>query len=279
MENTRKPWWQYIYLLGLDAPLVAVLWLFLFAKTWRVNYHPWEAYVALGFIVWTVRIVVKLLESSMAGNVDAFSLVHRKGLKGVAILVGIAAIILTVLNFPISGYNYFLVAGILMVVYFALALFYSPEEGEIPYAKHAVGGIAFAFGTALMAHAYLPSIELKELVRSREFICFSVLCIIASSAVELWSRNPRGEKKESGFTDELTLSLPLTLLGAASLVFAVQNDSMTARPFFYGILTAAALLQVLNRTQHRFSLDKVKVLTSVCLLVPGIIFQAYEVSR
>lgn len=279
MENARKPWWQYIYLLGLDAPLIAVLWLFLFAKTWRVNYHPWEAYVALGLMVWTVRIGSKLLEGAMSGDVSAFQVVHRKGLKIVALIAGISALVLTVLNFPLAGYNYLLVGGILVVAYFALALFNPPEEGDFPYAKHAVGGIAFAFGTALMAHVYLPSLQIKELIYSREFICFSVLCLIASSAVDLWSRHSKGGEAETRLQDEVALSLPLTLLGAASLVFAVQNDSMIARPFFYGILTGAALLQILNRIHQRFPIDKVKVFTSLCLLVPGIIFQAYEMSR
>jgi len=279
VESKGKPWWQYINLLGLDAPLVAVLWLFLFAKTWRVNYHPWEAYVALGLIAWTVRIVVKLLESVMADDKTTFQMVHRKGLRLIAVLAGITALILTVLNFPLSGYNYLFVGLILVVSYIALTLFSSPEHGEIPYGKHAVGGIAFAFGTALMAHAYLPSLEIKELLYSREFICFALLCLIASAAVDLWSRTSRDGETESRVQDEIALSLPLTLLGAASLIFAVQTESMIARPFFYGILTGAALLQVLNRMHHRFTFDNVKVLTSVCLLIPGIIFQAYEMSR
>lgn len=279
MEKARKPWWRYIYLLGLDAPLVAVLWLFLFAKTWRVSFHPWEAYVALGLIVWTIRIVSKLLQSSIAGDGTAFEVIHRKGLSRVALTTGVSALILTVLNFPLSGYNYLLIGAILLIAYFALALFGPTSEHEIPYAKHLVGGAGFAFGTALMAHAYLPGLGIMELVRSLEFICFAVLCLIASAAVDIWARGTRHRESESGLLDELTVSLPLTLLGAASLVFAVQTEAMIARPFFYGILTGAALLQVLNRTHHRFATDKVKVFASLCLLIPGIIFQAYEMSR
>ena len=279
MESKRKPWWQYINLLGLDAPLIAVLWLFLFAKTWRVNYHPWEVYVALGLIAWTVRIIVKLVESAMVGEKSAFQVVHRKALTLIAVIAGISALVLTVLNFPLSGYNYLLVGLILVIAHIALTLFSSTEHGEIPYGKHAVGGVSFAFGIALMAHAYLPSLEIKELLLSREFICFSLLCLIASAAVDLWSRTSRAGESEFSVQDELALSLPLTLLGAASLVFAVQNESMNARPFFYGILTGAALLQILNRMHHRFTFDNLKVLTSICLLIPGIIFQAYEMSR
>ena len=136
-----------------------------------------------------------------------------------------------------------------------------------------------AFGTALAAHVYLPSLGIQQLLFSREFICFAVLCMLAYSATDMWEHSEKTDNGEMFSADELALSLPLTLLGAAALVFAVQNDSMTVRPFFYGILTGAALLQVLNRTRTRFNRETLKVLTSLCLLAPGIIFQTYPMSN
>lgn len=276
MEKERRPWWLYLNLLGLDAPLVAVIWLFLFAQTWRVDYHPWQAYAALGFAVWTFRITMKLLQGAMSSDKFSFPMVHRKSLKVAAVITGFSAIILTVMNFPLSVYPYLLVGAVFVAGHFALTLFSSREENEIGYAKHAMGGVAFAFGTALTAHVYLPSLGLRECILSREFICFAVLCLLASSAMELWERTGKpAADGEAGSMDEIALSLPLTLLGAAALIFAVQDDLMTARPFYYGILTGAALLQVLNRTRGRFGLETLRVLTVLCLLAPGIIFKSY----
>lgn len=266
-------------LLGLDAPLIAVMWLFLFARTWRVNYHPWEAYVALGLAVWTIRIAAKLLEASMHADESAFAARHRLPLRRLAVLTGVAALVLTILSFPLSVYNYLLVGGIFVLGYFAISFFSSKDENDISYARHCLGGVAFAFGTALAAHTYLPGLGVKELLFSREFICFSVLCLLASSAMELWAKADRTGNAEPNSADELALSLPLTLLGAAALVFAVQDDSMMVRPFFYGILTGAALLQVLNRMRSRFGMETLKVLTAVCLLAPGMIFQTYPMTR
>ncbi len=275
MERKKKPWWLYLNLLGLDAPLIAVMWLFLFARTWRVNYHPWEAYAALGLVVWTIRIAAKLLAAAMQSDESSFATLHRLTLRKVAILAGVCALILTVLNFPLSVYNYLLVGAIFVLGYFAISFFAAQEDNEISYARHALGGVAFAYGTALAAHSYLPGQGIQELLFSREFICFSVLCLLASSATELWGRAARTGSSEPNSADELALSLPLTLLGAASLVFAVQDESMMVRPFFYGILTGAALLQVLNRTRSRFEPLTLKVLTALCLLAPGMIFQTY----
>lgn len=276
MEKERKPWWLYLNLFGLDAPLIAVVWLFLFAQTWRVDYHPWQAYVALGFAVWAIRIAMKLLKGSMSSDESSFAMAHKKPLKVAAVIAGVFSITLTVMNFPLSVYPYLLVGAVFLAGYFALTLF-SPQEGdEIGYARHAMGGLAFAFGTALTAHVYLPGLGLRELMLSRELICFAVLCLLASSAMELWERSGKpAADGEAGSMDEIALSLPLTLLGAAALVFAVQDDLMTARPFYYAILTGAALLQVLNRTRGRFELETLRVLTALCLLAPGIIFRTY----
>ena len=262
MEKERKPWWLHLNLLGLDAPLIAVMWLFLFARTWRVNYHPWEAYVALGLAVWTIRIAAKLLSAAMQGDEGSFASRHRTPLRKLATLTGILALVLTVLNLPLSGYSYTLIGVTLLAGYFALTLF-SPTDGqEIAYGRHALGAVAFAYGITLMAYVYLQGLELHEpifsflekilprqvlFMFSREFICFSWLCMMALSATELWARSDKpAADGEAGSLDEIALSLPLTLLGAAALVFAVRDDSMTARPFFYAILTGAALLQVLN---------------------------------
>lgn len=276
VEKERRPWWLYMNSLGLEAPLIAVMWLFLFARTWRVDYHPWEAYAALGFAVWTIRIAMKLLQGSIAADDSSFPMAHRKPLKALVVLTGVTALVLTVMNFPLSVYTYLLVGAVLMIGYFALTLFSGKEGNEIGYARHALGGAAFAFGTALTAHVYLPSLGIREMIFSREFICFAVLCLLCSSATELWERSGKPVADgEAGSMDEIALSLPLTLLGAAALVFAVQNDTMTARPFYYAILTGAALLQVLNRTRGRFAPETVKALTALCLLVPGIIFKSF----
>jgi hypothetical protein len=275
VDSERKPWWLYLNLMGLDAPLVAVTWLFLFAQTWRVNYHPLEVYVTLALMVWTVRIVAKMIEGAMLAREDGFATRHRVTLRRVALVTGMLAVVLTVIYFPLSVYNYLLLGAVLVLGYFALALFSSSEDNEVSYAKHVVGGVAFAYGTALMAHVYLPTLGIYEMLVSREFLCLAVLCLLASSATDLWTHAANVEDREVKAADELALSLPLTLLGAASLVFAVQADGMGSRPFFYAILTGAALLQVLNRTRGRFQISTLKVLASLCLLIPGLVFRSY----
>jgi hypothetical protein len=276
VEILRKPWWRHVYLLGLDAPLIAMSWLFIFAKTWRVNYHPWQAYVALGLMVWALGIAAKLLRSALIADPKDPLHAMRGRLVPSAVGAGILSLALILWGFPMSVYVRLLLLAILIIAYFALANFSPAPEGQISYPKHLLAGVAYAFGISMMAHVYLPNLSIHDLVFSREWICFALLSTIASAAVEHWALIKKNQ--ESGYPDEWQISLPLTLLGAFALVFAVQAESQTARPFFYCILTGAALLQVLNRTFQRFHICDIKILTSACFLVPGLIFQAYQMS-
>jgi len=47
MPERRTPFWLWPNLLSLDAPLVEVVWLSMFARVWRIDYHQWQAYRAL----------------------------------------------------------------------------------------------------------------------------------------------------------------------------------------------------------------------------------------
>ncbi len=124
----------------------------------------------------------------------------------------------------------------------------------------------------MAAHLYRGGYGIYDLLISREFVCFAVLCVLNISAIDLWEHAARSSDVEIKASDELALTLPLTLLGAAALTFALRD--VTTRPFFYAILTGAALLYVLNRLRNRFSLDALRVLADVALLVPVLVFQA-----
>ncbi len=286
----RKPLWLFPNLLSLDAPLVAVAWLFIFAKTWRVDYLPWAAYVSLGLVVWVIYVTDRLLDVSMRDSASEklgarheFHRQHQRVFRRVALAAGILALTLVITRLPLSiygfgigpngflGHAYF--GAIVVGAFFVLSIFTAQGPHEIPYAKNVLAGIAFAYGTSMLAYAY-TGFEMWEFLRSRELICFAVLCVLNISAIDLWEHAYRSSDPEIKAGDELALTLPLTLLGAAALVFASQDHELTTRPFFYAILTAAALLHILNRTRSRFSQDALRVLADVTLLVPLIVFLA-----
>jgi len=281
---SRRPYWLYPNLLSLDAPLVAVAWMILFAKTWRVNYLPWVAYVALALVVWLIYVGDRLLDGSLrdgkSRKLEArheFHKAHVKWFRAMAVIAGMASLILVLMFLPMTIFNYLLIGGVLVAGFFSLSLFGNPDANDIPYAKNVLAGVAFAYGTSMVAHVYLPGMSIQSLVFSREFICFAVLCVLNISAIDLWEHANQSGDLETMASDELALTLPLTLLGAASLVFALLNHEQSNRPFFYAILTGAALLQILNRTRSRFSMEALRVLADVALIAPTLVFFAFPV--
>jgi hypothetical protein len=292
-SDQRKPLWLIPNLLSLDAPLVAVAWLYMFAKTWRVDYLPWAAYFSLALVVWVIYVTDRLVDASMMGGKSAklearheFHRKHRQIFKKLAIMAGILAIIMVTLPFKISllGYRFDSglpvkiyshgLAGCLMVAgFFTLSILSSDELNGIPYAKNILAGLSFGYGTAMLAYVF-TSFETWDFVRSRELISFAVLCVLNISAIDLWEHSSRSSDPEIQATDELALTLPLILLGGSALVFAAQYHDLINRSFFYAILTGSALLYILNRNRARFKMDALRVLADVALLLPLLVFIA-----
>lgn len=276
----RKPLWLYPNLLSLDAPLVAVAWLYVFIQSWRL-YHPWEAYLTLALAVWGIYAADRLLDASMAGassvRLEARHDFHQRYRRRFAIGIAVAALIAVVVvatRMPMTIYKHLLLGGVLVAGFFGLSMVSAQESNQVPLTKNILAGITFAFGTAMTAHMYRFEFGIEELVRSREFVCFAILCILNISAIDYWEHAASSTDVEIKASDELALTLPLAALGAAALGYAVMEDEAVARPFFYAILTGAALLHVLNRNRARFSLDALRVLADVALLVPVIVFIA-----
>ncbi|MCX6867770.1 MAG: hypothetical protein NTV46_16440 [Verrucomicrobia bacterium] len=277
----RKPFWLYPNLLSMDAPWIAVAWLYLFAKTWRLAYHPWEAYLTLGLAVWVICVATRLLDVSLRGDASAtlgfrhqFYRDHRRTFSIGVVVAVVLTLGLVVTKMPMTIYRHLLLGGVMVAGFFGLSMLSSQEASEVSFAKTMLAGVTFAFGTAMMAHLYRWEYGIYDMIFSREFVCFAVLCILNISAIDLWEHAFRSANMEIKAADELTLTLPLTLLGGCSLVFALLDNAQSTRPFFYAVLTGTALLYILNRNRSQYSLDTLRVLADVALLVPVLVFQA-----
>lgn len=286
MPEGRKPWWLWPNLLSLDAPLVAVAWLYMFARAWQVNYLEWQAYAALGLGVWVIYVCDRLLDLRVRDSGDPalearheFHARHRTAFLA-GVVLAIAAILWFVFKtLPVELLLSYSGPAVGLVVAFFLVVIGSSRHGEVPYLRNAIAGLAFGYGTAMMAHTRVASQGMLSMLFSREMIAFSVLCMLNITAIHLWEHSRRSRDPETKAADELSLSMPLIVLATAAVVFAyldnpamfgrgVGTDEPPARPFFYAILISAALLQVLNRTRRRYSLDALRVLADAALIAP-----------
>lgn len=281
--STRRPWWLYPNLLSLDAPLVAIAWLYMFAKTWRVDYHPGVSYWALGLVVWVIYAADRLLDASMRQGTHIpmedrhlFHWEHRRWFKiGIGVAT-VAAFWLVLRKMPMELFSYLTVGAFLVVSYLSVSLFGNREVDEIPLLKNALAGIAFAYGTTIIAHIYLPSLGIKDLVLSREFLCFATLCTLNISAIDLWEHAARTPDPDLKAADELIISIPLIALAAFALLCAFLDREQMTRHFFYAIMTAAALLHMINRARARFTPHQLRMLADLVMIAPLIVFLAFR---
>ncbi len=289
-ERRRIPLWLYPNLLSLDAPLVAVLWLWVFAQVWRADYLPAPAYIVLWLAVWAVYIFDRLFDASLrSGSPEMLEERHRFHLlhKGKFRICGFAAasgaLLITLMALPIQIFSYATFGGVLVLAFFALSIFSSQKRGEVEYGKNIIAGIAFAYGTALAAHVYVPAlnstigIRFLDLAITPEVLVFAVLCIVNITAIDVWEYSLQTPDLEENATAELSITLPLAVLAAASVIFAYKasrdDGTETIERFYYiAILTASALFYVLGRSRDRFSATQLRVLADMALIIPVGVF-------
>jgi hypothetical protein len=166
--------------------------------------------------------------------------------------------------------------GLLVAGFFGLSMLASQDEQDVSHAKNIIAGFGFAFGTAIFAQLYRSGFDLWDMIGSREFISFATLCVLNISAIDIWEHANRTPDTETKAIDELSLTLPLTLLAATALASAVLDQNGSSRPFFYSILTGTALLYMLNRMRSSLSMDAMRVLADVAMLAPVLLFIAFD---
>jgi hypothetical protein len=292
-QRGRPPIWLIPNLLSLDAPLVAVVWLYIFAKTWRIDYHPWPAYAALALAAWGIYAADRLFDGMLRGGAGDLSLrhrVHRRLRRVLAVAVPLAfcgAMWISLHYLPTAVFSYAAVGTAMVAAFFISSLF--AAAGEIPYVKNLLAGLAFSYGTAVGAHVYTShgmalggggnvfSAGAFDLLGSPEMLTFGVLCAMNITAVDLWERARGIEDPEVRAADEISLIMPLALLAGFALLFAMRADPASPiRPFYYAILVAAASLLVVNRVKHQFSGDALRVIADLCLLAPWVYFVLHD---
>jgi hypothetical protein len=198
---------------------------------------------------------------------------HKKHRQWFVVAIGtslLAAVALVVTSMPMAIYKNLFIGAVLVGTFFGLSLVSSRDENESPLLKNIIAGITFAYGTAMTAHIYRPELRFMDLVQAPEFLLFAVLCVLNISAIDLWEHSARSEDEDVKASDEISLTLPVTLLAGASIFLALrdQND----RTFYYAILIATGLLYALNRRRHQFSRPALRTLADATLLVPWIVF-------
>jgi len=276
MDKKSIPIWLWPNVLSLDAPLVAVAWVWMLKVAFNIQYIEPNAIWVLFVVVWCIYVLDRIVDVWVGRTNVEESARHRFSWENKWILL---PIVLIAMGWCIFQSLYHLpatmlsagVAGIIMLLLYALML---PLKGSpIPYAKNLAAGMIFAFGVSIPARLYqfnsdvilnnvfyplfderagfgkgvfdalynmiLMTVQhIAVVIGTIEAVMFGLLCMLNITAIDLWENARRSDDEEVKATNELILTLGLFALIGFSLLYAMFWASETEQNFCYAVILA-----------------------------------------
>ncbi len=268
------PLWLWPNLLSLDAPLVAVLWMQLFARS-APAHVGWTVSLVLALAVWLIYAADRLLDVSRGDATLAASSRHRfcrahrrKFLLLLITLAGLTGGLCLMLDRRTLQYGGLLL--VLVAVYFVAV----HRAGSRYFPKEAVVGVVFGLGVYLPVWARLGTRPSPATTVS--LVLFMLLCWLNAVLIEhaewLDLRHRRGQAPHA-----LTVAAGKNLSAMGGAI-ATGAGVLTLLPAFHmersmllSLVLSTVGLAALAAGRRRLNLDALRVLADAALLTPGLV--------
>lgn len=270
------PWWLWLNVLGLDAPLLAVLWQALLAWSFHAALGAAES-ILLGLACWFVYAADYLLDGSRAPDVallaprHAFYFEHKKQVLILMFITAITMVLVAAIYLDRSVSQYGVAISVLSAAYFAF-LHLSPEGRRSRWPRELAVAVLFTCGTFVAAWARLGGLRYRLIPSA---LVFATLCWMNTAAIEFWEwqKNGFGPRRAPSSSAQW---LAVHLREAAILVAcgAIWLARISAIP--WGFAVAAALsglsLSLLGARARACSANFVRIAADVALYTPLAVF-------
>lgn len=282
-DGVRQPPWLWPHLLGLDAPVVALVWQDWWSRCAHVPLRPGERFV-LGLGVWLIYLADRVADVTRdrpeeAGTArHAFAAARRRPLFSLGLALAACLVVLAPCVLP-QG-EFWSGLGLLGAVgtYFWLI-----HRGAVPgwtrwFPKEAVVGGMFALGTAFFAGWRSASAPGPLLTGS---VLFGAVCFLNCALITAWERSLRDRRDPGSLLNAFPRLVngglaPLCGLTALlALAAALAGNTFLPLP----IALAAVALAGLDRWQRALPADGLRCLADAVLLTPlvcGLFFGVYQ---
>lgn len=195
MNSKKPPFWLLPNLLSLDAPLVAVVWMWMLAHSMRVEYVDVASFVLLPAAVWVVYVLDRIRDVKkgvhpLAGEMPwrhSFHWKFRLPLRILVVLVVLSCFYASMVYLPIAVCSAGVAGVVLVFLYGFVSRFQVP--GQIPFSKNLIAGLIFGFGVAVpvVVHSGVMRLSLIDIAGSFQqgLAAGSILQGVVSSLVQL----------------------------------------------------------------------------------------------
>ena len=275
---------EYWHLLSLDAPTVAALWSWFFARAIHIDL-PWHAPLLLALGTWLVYVADRILDgarttpSSPLRERHRFHTRHRKAFLTASVAVGCALLWLIVARMSANARYEDTVLFSAALLY--LFLVHKPRVGKTGWLpKELTVGIVFAAATAVPAWSRLNSaLHSERLTLFPSVFLFAVLCWLNCIAIERWENlTHSGELHSPGAHNSTrwvaehfraTALFLATIAAALALGAIYSNAEMLA--VYLAVMTAALCLAAIDHFRERLSEIHLRIGADAALLTPLIL--------
>ena len=269
--------WQWLNLMSLDAPLVALLWQGLLAGCYHVDLH-WPATASLALAVWFIYLADRWLDAGSPGLYPMparheFARAHRGLLLGMTLGVGAALFWSCAhLSRPVLRSGLWMAAA---VAVYMMMVHAAPQWVRRIWPKEVAVGILFALGTCLATWAQMGSGRERLLA---PVLLLAGLCWINCTAIEYWEWRRLGQTRAHPDPIHRWTRLAGEHLGALAgfigLAAVLLLAFETPRAALAATLMSASGFLWLNRRSGWLPLPALRVLADAALFSPVLIYAA-----
>lgn len=273
VKSPKRPVWLWPNLLSLDAPLIAVLWLQLFAVSGRIRISL-DVTLALALVVWVIYVADRLLDELRAGPETILSprhqfyRAHRPLL--LSLLGGVLALTCWICFHLDSRIFEFGTVLMLVVASYFVIVHQARARWRLHFPKEAVVAVVFGVGTVFPVWVYGQGSTPMAIA----LVFFIAICWLNTALIEYaeWMSLHQMDS-EMPHASTLAAGRHLLEMGAAVAIAALLRAQLTTTSAEHLVLLAisfsAIALAVLGFCWRKLSIDTVRVLADATLLTPG----------
>lgn len=269
----RPLWWQWLTVLSLDAPLVAVLWQALFARVVEVRL-PWHDPLLLGLAVWIVYAADRWIEGwrlqpeTVQTPRHLFYIRHRWPVFGTGVVAMASVAVIAFTHLESREFK----AGLLLVIptlVYLLSHQLLHRHHPLRLPKEICIAVIFTLGCALA-----PAVHGQEhLARlGGPALLFCLLCFTNCALISVWEKEVDACHGQTSLALQLKSRsglihlLPWLLMAAALAPFAAGDPA--SGPFAVCAALSGLLMGLLDLAQPRIGRIPSRAAVDITLMTP-----------